>query len=322
VNRATACHPEDRHASARELREDIANFLRHRSARALCDAALERLSALEELLALAGSGAPADLARAYRLAAEARFGLTQSLLEHGGEDATQDGMRRCVAASIDLELRQEHADSAAALLREMEPPDPALAARIEGVRARHAARAAEQERLKSMARDLDPTEQSNKRTLPLMVGALVLALIGTAVRTTSSQGRPEALVFAGLIALVLMAAAALALRRRVLTNAFNRRIGTVVVVGMAGSVLHRLLAVRDQTSAAHTLTVDLILFAVVVFSTAVTMLRPMWIAAAVMLAGAGAATLWPAHVAPIFSAVTILAIFAGAMVLARARRPD
>ena len=135
-NAATAFDRAERPKDVRAFRDQIAEFLQRRSALALSDAASERLSLLNRLLGGAtATEAPSDLAGAYRLATEARFGFVQSLREHPNNAAASAGLRASILALVELEMRQKHADTAEALLREVDSPDPSLFVRLAAVRA-------------------------------------------------------------------------------------------------------------------------------------------------------------------------------------------
>lgn len=320
-NRATARDPADRHANVEELREDIAAFLRHRGARALCDAALERVSALEGALASAPAGAPpGDLAGAYRLATEGRFGLVQSLREHPADEAARAGMRRCLAAAIDLELRQGHADSADALLREMSPPDPELARRIGEVRARHTEQDRERERLAQLGRDLDPTEKAGTRTLHVAaLAALSLVVAAVVVRSGQTPTPALAVLVSGTITVVLCVALLL-VRRRLLTNAFNRRVAGMVVYALVAITGHRVLNVFLRAPFGQVLSVDLVILAAMSGTSAIAMVPRLWVPTALLALAVVAIQLWPGLTVPIFALSTAGALMVGGLLLAPARR--
>jgi hypothetical protein len=320
-NRATARDPAGRHATVEELREELAAFLRHRGARALCDTAVERVATLERALAGAPEGAPpADLAGAYRLATEGRFGLVQSLREHPDDDAARAGMRRCIAAAVDLELRQGHADSAGVLLREMTPPDAALAARVEAARARRDEQDRERARLAQLDRDLDPTEKAGTRTRH--VAALSGVFLFSAVYVAYSGRTPSPMLAVGVSATltVVLAASLLVVRKRVLTNAFNRRIGLMLVFALVAVTAHRVLNVFLGAPFDGLLTVDLLLLAAMTGTAAIAIVPRFWVVAAMLVVCAGATRVWPAASVPIFGVSTAGALLLGGLLLAPARR--
>ena len=175
ANRATSRDPALRPESAEAFRDELGDFLKHRSARALAEIAVVRVSELEEALAAAGDSAPTDIAAAYRLATEARFGLVESLREHADGEEAQGAMDRCLAASIELELRQGNADAAEALLREVRGPRAAIEKRIAETRARKERAAQAGAALERIERDLDPSVHGAPRVL-LILGLAVISL--------------------------------------------------------------------------------------------------------------------------------------------------
>ncbi len=319
-NRATAAEPDDRPQTAQSFREEIADFLRHRSARALSDAALERLVALEKLLASAPDGAlPSDLAYAYRLATEARFGLTQALREDAEGATAREGMRRCIAASVELELRQKHPDTADRMLADMDPPDPVLVQRIATLRERAAIDARERERLATIERDLDPSAHSSKRSLSLVLYGLILfpacALVGLRASTSS-----RALAFGGVLGTSLAAVVFLLLRRRIFTNAFNLRIGYGLMVALVASLVNRVLGVITDSPTSVIVRADLVIFAAVMSAVAVMIPMPgLWACTAIYVLGIVATCIRPDDTNVIFAADVSATLLVSAWLLARMR---
>lgn len=319
ANRATARDPAERPANVRILREALSAFVRHESARQLARAAIERLSELEALLA-AGDGPPPDLAHAYRLLTEARFGLTQSLREHDQASAAREAMQRCLLAGIDLELRQDHVDSADALARELAATQPSVTARIAERRAALAARARDQERLALLARDLDPTERASARTLPILAVAALLAVVGGIAAVRAPYTSIETTLVGGAVGLGMIVGLVLAVRRGVLTNAFNRRLAAVFALALGCGVLNRIIGLVAGTPAEVSLTTDLFVGAAILFVTSITLLRRFWVCALVLLAGHGVARAWPDRVPLVYAVTILVAAIGGAAVLGSTRR--
>jgi serine/threonine-protein kinase len=319
-NRATARDPTARPASARAFREEILRFKSRRSMQGLCDAALERLRSLDDLLGQAPEGrVPSDLPLAYRLAAEARFGLTQSA-QGGAGEAAVEGMERCIAALVELELRQGHADTAEALLREMQLPPESLARRVDAIRERDAARERERARLETLDRDVDPSALALKRTRSILVCSVLVAFIWLAV---AIRGRPPTAGW--LVAVSLGGNVAvnglLAWLRRNGGNSFNRRLGGLLALAFAGSFVNRCYAyVFRGVVPSQTLTVDLVVFVVVAAAAAIALLRGMWLIVLVFGCGLVAIRVWPGQSGRIFGLASVGALLTGAGVLARASK--
>ena len=231
-NAATAHAPARRPQSVLALREELLAFARYRSAFALSDAALTRLALLERLLANDGVLSPSDLIQAYRLGTEARFGFTQCLRSYPEHGPAREGVRQCLAVLIDLELRQGHVDSAAAVLAEVEEPATDLVRRVEDARASASRATAEHDRLRAMDRDLDPSVAKGARALAfasvLLVGTVITGLSSLGPKTYAPGNGRLVAYAAGLLALSLGLGAVF--RQRLMSNAFNRRFAGVLFI--------------------------------------------------------------------------------------------
>jgi serine/threonine-protein kinase len=321
ANRATARDPEARPQSARAFREAIADYLRHRSARALCDVALARLALLEEALSCAPDEAPpADLATAYRLGTEARFGLVQSLKQDPDDPQARAGMQRCLALSIDLELRQRHVETAEALLREMMDPPPHLSKRIAEVRERIERVARERRRLAKLARDLDPSEQATMRAFAAIAMTGVVALSGFALMS-QDEPTPGRSLLSATVTLVIFTVGLFLARRKLLTNVFNRRLVSVIGVACAASVTNRIVGLLEGRPVGASLAIELLVQCVLHCALAITLLPRLWPGAVVTAVGVGVIHLLPRHAFAVFGVTTILGIVLAAIILARTPRP-
>lgn len=287
----------------------------------MAEAALARVAELEA--ALGAEAVPPDLARVYRLLAEARFGLTQSLAESASLAFARDGMRRCLRAAVELELRQDHVESAAALLRELDAPDRALEERIDAGRESLAARAREQERLVQLERDHDPSREAKRRTVPLFIVWFVFTSIGVYLSTGRERVSPPNLVLAAFVGAVFVGVGFYVRRNSVgLSNAFNRRAAGLLVVASVAGLANRLVAWHTGRPAHETLALDLIFFAVVAAGGAISLLPSLALCVLPPLAGIAALLALPAHAGPIFTATASSMILVGAAVLARTERPS
>jgi serine/threonine-protein kinase len=311
-NRATSRDPAQRPTVA-AVRAALADFLRHRTARSLCDAAVERLDALAKLQ-------PFDLAQAYRLITEARFGLVQSLREHPADGNAQRSMQRCLAAAIDLELRQGHADTAEALLHEMQAPDPALKQRIDDTRADLDRRARERERLEALDRDHDPSEKSPERSRQLLWGSAVLAGLSLILLVRGGNPTPPVALLAAALGLVFVLGSLVVLRRRLLTNAFNRRAAGALIAAMVALVARRVLNLLHPMPFDELIASDLLVLAVCAAVGSITLLSRLYLVAVPLVGGMIAVEIWPANSAVWFAASAAIAMLLAAWVLARARR--
>ncbi len=323
-NEATARAPGDRPANARVFRERIAEFLQRRSALALSDAAAERLAALHALIdAAEHADAPRDLASAYRLATEARFGFTESLRAFPGNAAASGGLRAAVLALVELELRQEHAETAEALLRDVDDADPALAARIAELRARDDVRRREAGRLKAMDRDLDPEVAALPRTLVLGSLALLVVSVSVFFIVSGSATTPVSMgVVAGLTT-AFMTAGVLAFRKRKGSgNAYNRKLTGLIIGGGAVFLANRLGGAISDVPVERTFTTDMWIEAMAVLAGAITVDRRVWVAFPPLALAAILTPIFPALASVIFSVGTMLGFAMLGVGLWPRRRPS
>ena len=316
-NAATARDRAARPSGAAAFRDQIAEFLQRRSALALSDAAAGRLSLLDRLLDGAKEhAAPSDLAAAYRLATEARFGFVQSLREHPSHAAAIAGLRASVLALVELEIRQKHADTAEALLREIDRPDPALFARLAEIRRGDETRQKEAQRLEAIDHDLDATVSATPRAV--LVGLLVVLVATiTGVAATAGGITPlKTVLFGGIFAVAVVLGSFL-FRKRLMTNAFNRRLAGLMIGVSLLVEGERVVSFLSDTPVPRIFTTDLWISAVAIGAAAITLRSRLWVGAAPCLLGAILATSFPEHAANIFS----LSITTSFLLLGVALRP-
>jgi serine/threonine-protein kinase len=317
-NRATSRSPEARPESAAAFREALAQHLRHRGARALSAAATERVTALEAMLAAAPAGAPpATLPDAYRLLSEARFGFVEALREHAANEEAIAGTRRCVEASVDLELRLGHVEAAAALLRELAPPSPELERRVEDARHAAAEREAEGARLRAMAQDLDPRVSRRKRVA--VIGVFVAIAVACSAYASLQTLEATRLLVLGLAFAAVGVVPFVAFRRELLANEFNRRAAVISGVAIVTLVVHRMVAWFQGSSVDATLAVDLVLLSALAGAGTTVMPGAAW-SVLPLAAGLAVVLLVPEHASAAFSVATVGFLVVMARVVGRGIR--
>jgi serine/threonine-protein kinase len=157
--RALARDPKDRYESADALRVALEDLLRHRGSARLALEAEDSRRRLDHVLATEPPGEERTLA-VFHLLGECRFGYRAALSawpENGGARA---GLDQALLAVVDHELGEGDPGAAAALLREVSSPPPDVASRVD---AAVRARAGEDERLRRLEEDADPTIGSRTR---------------------------------------------------------------------------------------------------------------------------------------------------------------
>jgi hypothetical protein len=274
-NRATSRAPKDRFQSAEHMRLALAEYLQHRGSAALARRAAERSVELEAVLS-ATEAAPADLQRSYQLASEARFACAEALRTWPENARAKQELQRCLGLIVDLELRQGHLSAADAIAREIERPSQALSEKLERARAAHAEAAAEQERLRALAKDLDVRVASRQRQVSLVLLCLGALSVVAAIARGVNIDR-EAMFGISVVFLVLALTVTGLLRKKLLANAFNRRASALLLVALAVLVTARGAAIAADLTIAQIVVQDLVIVTAFCAAAAITLLPWLWL---------------------------------------------
>lgn len=145
-----------------------------------------------------------------------------------------------------------------------------------------------------------------------MVGRLV---------TLGGTLSPERITAGSAITTLLFTGALFAIRRRILWNAFNKRLIALAVTGMLLIVAHRLVAIGFRTPPNETMTIDLVIVISMGFYAAYAFIPRFVVATVPIVIGLLGALVWPTN-APAISVIA-LAISAPitAIVLLQAGKP-
>ena len=157
--------PEQRYASAEEFRAAIDAYLRHRGSRKLAHEAKRSLTRLLHTLEHEPPGEDRALA-VFNLLGECRFGYRAALSAWPENEAARKGLDHALLAVVEHEIKEGDPSAALTLLREVHAPPPEVAARVDALLQE---RAKQDERLKRLEVDLDPTIGSRTRTF---IGAI------------------------------------------------------------------------------------------------------------------------------------------------------
>lgn len=169
--RALAFDPEDRFASARDLHTALAQFLRHRAARALREEADRKAGEAER---------ETDDKLRLRALTEARFAYQLALREWPDNTETRRGLERVLEHLVRTELERGQVAAARELLGEMASASPELerelAAGEEGL-ARERRRV---NRLEELRADTDIGRDERTRTVQIyFIGTVVVLMVTT-----------------------------------------------------------------------------------------------------------------------------------------------
>jgi serine/threonine protein kinase len=236
AQRAMRREPQERFASAEELRLRVEWYLRHRGSLAISAEASRRL---QDMQVLVDSDAEDDSLhdQLYHLFAECRFGFRQALKESPDNETARLGLRRAIETVVRFELDRGAAEAAAGALAELPDAPADLVARVNEALAARVAEKKKMARLERLNAQHDPT--TGRRTRVTVT--TVLGLIWTI--TPQIVGRLElwypdypAWLMYGWTAGVIAIATLLVLwgRESLTKTLVNRRILATGMVAFAG----------------------------------------------------------------------------------------
>jgi serine/threonine-protein kinase len=315
-NAACAPSKDERPASVRQFREALLAFQRRRGPIAICRVAADRLARLERLVE--GPIQPSELALAYRLAAEARFGFAEALAQCPDLEEARWGYATTVEALVNLELHQEHVATAEALLEEA--PGESLARlrpRLESARHAIVEKHAEQRRLRALAMDVDPAVGRRQRSflvLALLVLHVALAL-ASQWRALHLWDTVLGLAIVAMVVLVVTAAWVFVDRKRLVANGFGRAAIGFLLVAEGTVVVNRVLGVIHRMDYDTVATYDVLLCGVMFAAGGAAFIPELAACAPVFLGGIVLATWRPdwtpylvPWLGPVCVALSILAV--------------
>ncbi len=233
--KAMSADPDERHASADAFRQDVEQFLLHRSSTVLSDAAESRLATLREAVRTQKQELAVRQA-IYGTFSECRFAFGHALEVWPANEQARRGRQEALELMIDFELRHGSAGAAAAHLAELDAPAPELAARVaKAQRSELEGR----DRLASMERDIDVTAGDTARAKVMFLTGLGW---GGACFTAAVWNRSHAVTalefdLLNLFPTVLTSASVLLFWRGIVFNQVNRRLWTAVAWSWVGYLL-------------------------------------------------------------------------------------
>jgi len=238
AGRAMSREPEQRFASAEELRLRVEWYLRHRGSLAISAEASRRL---DDMQALVDTKAPADSLhdQLYYLFAECRFGFRQALKESADNETARLGLRRAIETVVRFELDRGAAEAAAGALAELADPSPELALRVnEALRARTAEKK-KMERLELMDADLDPMTGRRTRFAVTAILGIIWTITPQVAGAMDRRwpNHPHWVMYAWSVGILLVAWPFLRWGRESLTKtAVNRRIVATGMLAIAAQL--------------------------------------------------------------------------------------
>jgi serine/threonine-protein kinase len=272
ANRATARDPAARPPDPLALRQALLDHLAHRGSLRLSAEADRTMAAIE--------ANPADAQS--RAIEECRFGYREALREWPDNPDGLRGMRRCAIAAVRLELARRSAAAARAALAEVADPPAELAAEVAGLEAALAAEQEEQARLRQLAEDADSRVGGAARQLLVrnhLILAAAVTLYAVHLQARGQVGSSELIALPVVIAAGSLLGVLLA-RRRVLVNAFSRRLVAWFQVLVLMLVASRVVGQAIGLSPAQQFTIDGVLMTAILAAGAIYNFRWIWLCAA------------------------------------------
>jgi eukaryotic-like serine/threonine-protein kinase len=297
-NRATARDPTLRPESAMAFRRELTEYTRHRGAIALVQIASRRLDEARE-----------RTDQRQRVLTEAHFGFRQAMQQWPESEDARRGLTACLREMIASEIEQQDVAGARALLAELPAMDRELEDGVAALERSLAEKAAHDERLRALERDLNP--EVNRRAREAIVTLAAVAYLALAVyvsRHKGTLGPRDALRFGTMVLIIALAVVAVA-RKRLFTTAYNRRLIALALTATFGVFISRVVGVILDVPVPTTLAHDLLMLAAV--STIATLFFGRWmmLPAAMFVLGSLATAVFPDRAPVIFAgAVSIISV--------------
>ncbi|MCB9628530.1 MAG: serine/threonine protein kinase [Sandaracinaceae bacterium] len=322
ARQAMAKDPADRFPSALAFRRALDERRRRAGALALIRSARALLTELEERV-----GEPSETEKTFdtRLV-ECRFAFVQALRHWPESEDARTGLDAVLRLAVRNELERENVAAARSLLAELSVADRELADAVLDLEATLGARQRDVERLRALAADEDLRIGLRARMLVLGVIIAVGAVISYyfSFGPGAAAGIPshaDIIGIAGIFVLVVGGAGTL-LRRHLLANAAGRRAAVLLACALLGLLSHRVIGAAHGVPTQAILAMDFVIMALVTGAASLVVPRVAW-AAPIPLLGAGLTVLYPDSVAFVFSAVSVVGVFAVALLwLGGARSGD
>lgn len=262
-NRATACVPDERFASARAFREALEQHLEHRNAFYLYNTAKERFQWLDEL----ADRGPSSLEQAARMhlheyATECRFALREALRLWPDFPEGKALERSYLERMVEVELSLGQLANAEMLLAEHPDPPVSLRERLTQLRQEQQVAALAQDKLRTLEREQDNRIGLSRRSL--LLGMLSVAVLFVSIFYALWTGKlfintPAGGLGSAAIVVAIAATVAFVFRDTLAQTALNRHMTSIFFIGCVGVLISRTFPFVLGTSIEHAFLVDILL---------------------------------------------------------------
>lgn len=232
-----ACHKDkdQRFQSAEALRDALEDFLQHRESIALSTLAEQKRVELQGLLE---STSP-DASAVHDIYGECRFGFYQARRMWPQNEPAATGLQKCLEAMAQYYLDQSNLEAARTCIAELAEPNPALEEQARELAQRLNADEEDLQRLKDLERNLDMSTSTLTRSRLAYIFAVIWTSLNVyavvAYADISYDERLEGYMFSGLRNFSVALIGVLIFRKRIFTNAANRRL-IYLLLTIAGTV--------------------------------------------------------------------------------------
>ena len=293
--------PEDYERGMRLFREAITDYLHHRAAADLGEAAWNGLHQLRTLLAAAEAAEPRRL---HELMTESQFGFHQSLRAWPGNPRARMGLREYLITVVGYEARQGNLSRADALLAQLEDPPPELTAQVSALRERTSQRDARDARLRALEQAQDWRLGARQRVIFFLCTIGFLAAMWR-IAVYAQRAAPDTIAplsLAGYAAVALAGTGMLValFRRHLFITRVTRQLVLGVLCTIGGMCLSRALLALPAPSTAAAVSADQMLAAATAAVGGVMLARWIWWLVPIFLFGALYSRLVPTQAGGMF----------------------
>jgi serine/threonine-protein kinase len=280
-NKATAKEPADRFASAAELRDAVAGFLRHKAS---LDLAAEAAKLQQQLQRQVAEGSSYQETRS--VFAECRFAHRQALREWPGNEQARAGLQQALRLMCTAELDQGHLAAAEALLGELDEPAPELRERLRRAREDEAAEQQRVQGLRHLAFEVDAGVASTPRAMLIaFLAVLCVIILAVGLSGMGPKNVYDRAVWTMPPFIIVLAGFAFFRRATLFSNRASRQLMAIVAITIGVLTLHRGLAYVARPTFRFLLSSDLLFLATGGACLAATASRRLWAAAIVWALG-------------------------------------
>lgn len=310
--RALATRPQDRFVDANAFRDAVTAYRRNRRRYEALSSARRCVKELSALVSNPQSPQQTPVPEVYRAFGATRQAIDEAeRLEETGEHEVGNLRKEAVQSVLEWELERDNPGGAEALLAELDDVDPDLRARVEALAAK---RAKDLEELEQLRHEIDPNVARWPRFLFWISVGFVILLTELVPFLMGVEPDPERVLGGHLAYLGLLGAVTIGLRKKLLTNRTNRAsIALVWVLSLFGLAL-RAAAYFGRFDLSTTMSLDLLLVALVATFGAFHLDRRILVAPPLYLTFAVIAAVFPAYALLMFGGGHFVALTAIAAV--------